>query len=262
MNESYETTEKPNDKPAAKPKRSFRVRWSLRVLFLLVALFAVGMAWVSYQMRMGYVHEEVAQKLREHGARIDWKRFERTQFANGAFRDDKKVPPWMDTFGAGPMFQRIKQVFLHDFRSPEKIDEAIDQINRLGSFDAFSCYNSTITEAQVARMLEHVQLESLYISEVPLGRKNLPWLQHPGLKNLVVFRTQFSNPAIDDLPESLEFLNATRTRINDDGLDKFVRLTNLRSLILRRTPTSKEAIEALKKKMPWCNIDWRPLKNP
>ncbi|MEM9828312.1 MAG: hypothetical protein AAF958_17115, partial [Planctomycetota bacterium] len=64
------------------------------------------------------------------------------------------------------------------------------------------------------------------------------------------------------LPSTLQYLDATRTRIHDDGLNGFVRLANLRTLKLNRTPTTKAAIERLRAKMPWCNIQWEPLVTP
>jgi hypothetical protein len=90
----------------------------------------------------------------------------------------------------------------------------------------------------------------------------MDWLNHDGLVWLCVRRTQFSNPAIEDLRQSLQYLNATRTRISDHGLQSFVRLDNLRILNLRRTPTSESAIDALRAQMPWCVIEWEPLTQP
>jgi hypothetical protein len=79
----------------------------------------------------------------------------------------------------------------------------------------------------------------------------MPHLNQPGLTWLCLAHTQFSDPAIQDLPASLEYFNATRTRITDRGLSGFVRLKHLKELKLRRTPTSEEAVEQLRGEMPW-----------
>ncbi len=242
-------------------KRSWRLRWSLRVLFVIVGLAAIGMAWVSYQMRMGYVHEDAAKKLRELGASVDWQLAETTQVGPNAYRVEKKVPPWMERLGVGGMFQRVSWVQISN-RIPNRIEEVIEQIIRLERLPHFSSYNAPLTEPQLERLLDHVQIETLYVQSMKLGRERIPCLQNTNLKWLLVARTQFSNPAIDDLPLSLEYFDATRTRISDEGLEKFVRLKNLQKLILRRTPTSKSAIDELQKKMPWCEIEWEELRVP
>jgi len=38
-----------------------------------------------------------------------------------------------------------------------------------------------------------------------------------------------------------------------------VRLSRPKSLDLSRTPTSRPAVEKLRKGMPWCEIHWEPL---
>lgn len=70
-----------SDTEASVKKARRRIRWSLRVLFVFIGLIAIGMAWVSYQMRMGHVHEDAAKKLRELGVSIDWKLVETTQLS-------------------------------------------------------------------------------------------------------------------------------------------------------------------------------------
>lgn len=241
--------------------RSWRIRWSLRVLFVFIGLIAIGMAWISYQMRMGHVHEDAAKKLRELGVSIDWKLVETTPLSPNSYRVEKKLPSWMERLGVGAMFQRLSRVQISD-QSPEKVDLAVQQIVRLKQLPHFSSYNAPLTETQLETLLDHVQFESVYLQSMKLGRGPIPCFQNSNITWLLVARTQFSNPAIDDLPMSLEYFDATRTRISDEGLEKFVRLKNLQKLILRRTPTNKSAINDLRKKMPWCEIEWEELRVP
>ncbi len=90
----------------------------------------------------------------------------------------------------------------------------------------------------------------------------MKWLNHDGLIWLCLNRTQLSDPALNNLPDTLEYFDATRTRIDDDGLNSFVRLKNLKTLDIRRTPTSENAISSLRHRMPWCEIKWEPLRQP
>jgi hypothetical protein len=87
----------------------------------------------------------------------------------------------------------------------------------------------------------------------------MPYLNQRGLTWLCLSHTQFSDAAIQDLPSSLEYFNATRTRISDRGLPGFLRLTQLQTLNLSRTPTSRQAIEELQAQMPWCKTKWERL---
>ena len=251
-----------SESPAPPAKRSWRVRWSLRALIALIAFIAAGLGWVSYQMRVGYMHEEAAKFLLEHGGKVKWKRFVRRKNPNRASSVEKEIPTWISTLGADPMYWRIDEVFLFDEMSPEELVEAIDHISRLGSVRFFNCDNSEITEAQLVRVVKNVELELLSAYSAPIGGGPMPWLRDTKLTYLKLSRTQFSDEAIDDLPLSLTKLGAHNTQITDEGLGKFVRLTNLKNLVIWKTPTSREAIEELRKKMPWCDIDWQPLTNP
>jgi len=96
-------------------------------------------------------------------------------------------------------------------------------------------------------------------SNAQLPRGRIPSLTSQKLTWLCVAQTQFSDPAIADLPASLIYFDATRTRISDRGLAGFVRLKRLKSLDLSRTPTSQAAIEVLRQDMPWCEVHWEPL---
>lgn len=160
-----------------------------------------------------------------------------------------------------PILRRIERVTL---RSPDQkvLADACAAIKSIRQFKTLSFYDTGISEAVLTDLLAHIRIQQLYLRSEVVGRGRLDWLNHDGLTWLSVSRTQFSNPAIDSLPMTLRLLDATRTRINDAGLEKFIRLTNLRRLNLRRTPTSQPAVEALRKKMPWCEIQWELLTKP
>lgn len=249
-----------------KMRQTWRLRWSLQGLAVFMALLGIPLMAVSGWLREGYIHEDVAAKLQKlGGASVDWKFVERehvtvtTPFAYSGFREVKKTSDWLEAIGAAPVVQRIDRIGLYDQLSEQDLDAAIAEMARLGEVRILSFHEAKVTEWQLERLLDQVNTESLNLDSVKSGRGRLPFLARRDLKWLGVMRTQFSNPAIDDLPLSLEYLDATRTRINDDGLDKFLRLKNLKTLKLLRTTTTEEGIENLRRKMPWCEISWEPL---
>lgn len=250
---------------------SWALRWSLRAFLVLIAMIAIGMGWISYQMRMGQMHDRIAKRISTQGAVVRWK-LERqvpvqhspgiagVNFAS-AFVKQKGGPDWMKRLGAESAFQRIEYIYFRG-HSAKQLDALLEEIEPLGRLKGFSTDGVPVSEAQVERILNTLEIESLGISETSIGRRPMPFLRDSKLTWLSFHRTQLSDVALDDLPETLTYFDATRTRITDEGLPKFARLKNLNTLILRRTPTSREAIEKLQSEMPWCEIRWAPLTKP
>ncbi|RCS52914.1 hypothetical protein DTL42_08825 [Bremerella cremea] len=278
MNSNSDTLLHSSEKPLSQeipPRRSWRFRWSLRVLFVFVGLVAIGLAWVSYQMRMGHLHEEVSEKLAELGGHASWKLTQRQSVpilaspaatittppganVQVAYVDVKQAPEWMVAIGAEPLFQRIKNAYFRK-SSRGEYDDFLRELERLDDIEGISLDGIAVSEDQLEHLFQRFNLETLAVFDSTIGRRPMPFLRDSQLKWLGFSRTHLSDVVLDDLPDSLEYLDATRTRITDDGLKKLVRLENLKELTLRRTPTSKAAIEDLKKKMPWCQIWWAPL---
>ncbi|PQO27078.1 hypothetical protein [Blastopirellula marina] len=261
---------------SGKKKRSWRLRWSLRVLLVFVALVAIGLGWVSYQMRVGYLHDDVAANLTEVGGRVAWKLTRtvrimphssqtpgggQTFFFGVATRKIKAGPDWMQSLGVEPAFQRIEYAYFHD-KSPEKLARFLLEIERLNRIAGVHLSQAPLQEEQLEHLLAQVEMEGLGIGETTIGNRRIPSLQDTKLKFLSVSNTPFSDMLLDDLPDSLTYLDATSTKITDDGLPKLIRLKNLVSLKLALTPTSEAAIDALRQKMPWCTIEWEPLEQP
>lgn len=243
-------------------RRSIWRHWSLRTLFVVVAICGMGLAWASYQLRLGQLHREVGEKIRQLGARAEAARAQQVYLGPISIPITDKRQSWLKTFGAENATSRVGPVVLSKRPSGKELDQAIDELSRLDSFPHLSSYGSSITQAHLARLLETTHVDTLYLEGMPVDRHGIPCLKDSGVLWLLLARTQFSDPGIDDLPDSLEFFNATRTRISDEGLDKFVRLKNLKGLILRRTPTSEAAVDKLREKMPWCEISWELLRKP
>jgi hypothetical protein len=169
------------------------------------------------------------------------------------------LPVFMERFGFATGVRRIEKITI---RSRSELATALKLVKEIGEVDSISFYETGITQSQLSDTFDNVHVKKIYARGERLPRTSMQWLNHDGLNWLCLNRTQLSNPALKDLPDSLEYFDATRTRINDDGLNSFVRLANLKTLNLRRTPTSENAINALRQRMPWCEIKWEPLSQP
>lgn len=240
-----------------------RIRFNLRFLLTLTLMVAIGLAWIAWRRAEGRRHERLAAQLQASGCRIQFSHREwvplarQTQAGMTAIQEISTLPEIVERWGFADTVRRISSVTI-----PQGSDmpTTIALLKQVGDFDALSFYDTGVTTTQLMDVLRSVHVNSLYLCSEPLPKTRMSWLNHEGLDWLCVARTQFSNAAINDLPDSLEYFDATRTRINDKGLDSFVRLGKLKRLKLCRTPTSEKAINALRQRMPWCEIEWEPLK--
>ncbi|EAQ81767.1 hypothetical protein DSM3645_16485 [Blastopirellula marina DSM 3645] len=236
------------------------VRFGLRALLVLILVCCIGLAWLAALMAEGRRQEQIATALSAAHCTVEMSHYKRVATkGNYGFQMDlvSTLNPALEWLGLGKAFRRIEHVTL---RENSEMTPALAQLHTLDNLTMLGTYHSGITAEQLAELLDEIEVQKLYIPSVPLSRRELPWLNRPSLTWICVARTQFSNPAIDSLPLSLVYFDATRTRISDEGLDKFRRLTNLRMLKLRRTQASLAAVQGLRKKMPWCVIEWQDIQ--
>ncbi len=243
---------------------TFRARWYHLLLAIGIACCLVG--WVTYFYN-GYHHRCIARSLESRGHTVTFSHHKTVTLATAPnamgtpVMEVSTLHPLIEQAGLSMAFRRIEAVTIRA-SDPQNLNVSLSEVASLGVVRSLSFYDTGVTEQDIESLLHAVQVESLYLCGEPIGRDRMPWLNHDSLKWLCVARTQFSNPAIDDLPESLEYFDATRTRISDQGLPKLKRLRNLKTLKLLRTPTSQKAINDLKTDMPWCEIQWQPLTRP
>ena len=250
-------------------KHRLRIRFGLRFLLICILACALVCAWFARQLSEGRRHQQIAVKLQAIGCDIGFSHRKEVPMANPPawllvgggipYEEISTLPGFLERTGLALAVRRVSRVAI---RSRSDMSASLELVKELGSVDTLSFGDTGVTQPQLADTMNSIRLRSVYLKSESLPRTRIRWLNHAGLTWLCVKRTQFSNPAIEDLPQSLEYFDATRTRINDDGLSSFVRLANLTSLDLRRTPTSKNAIEVLRTQMPWCKIKWEPLVQP
>jgi uncharacterized membrane protein len=77
-----------------------------------------------------------------------------------------------------------------------------------------------------------------------------------GLKSLRLSETALTDAGMDTLAKlsNLESLNLYGTQVTNEGVEKLVSLTSLKKLYLWQTKVDPTEIEALKKKLPGCEI--------
>lgn len=237
----------------------------MRVTFVLLAVYGVGA--LLYQMSIGVRHRRVALQLQSMGALVESSHYRYVEAPSqpAAARGIVMVP--QSTLGyfdfpplsyAARRIQRInvRPSKIHDFDAFARLLQELSSVNQI------SIYEPGLTAEQLEQIASKLKIQSLFVEGVKLPRSSLPFLKNQQLQFLYLGRSQFSNPAIVDLPLTLEHFDAIRTRISDEGLPQFVRLKNLKVLILSRIPCTAEGIENLREQMPWCRIAWEPLKTP
>ncbi len=291
MNSIPATSDQAPIEPTPNKRRPWRVRWSMRVLVLLVAAACTVCGWFSYQYRTGQLHDDVAKQLmliqgpvrRKHmwdefPIEISWE-IEETKTVldpppevtaiTGAtdltirYRIRvKHTPRWMEMTSTGPMFQRLKSVHLTGYIHPDILKDVADQLGRLDGQVPIAIEMPRMHQHAMEVVLSKTQVHELEARFAKLEPGPMPFLRDSGLVELGLSHTWFSDAAINDLPDTLEGLDLERTAVTDAGLPAFKRLYRLKHLNLKRTPTSGAAIEKLRQAMPQCNIEWEPLKNP
>jgi len=260
------------------PRRSWAVRWSLRVMIGFVTLACVGLAWLGHRYHIGLTHEDVASEV-DLECVVHWQLTHTVQEtaalseisgdeSHGLIpitrsRKVKGANDWTIALGAEPMFQRIQSIAQRRSLTEAELQHMVDQISRLDRVAALdlngNVQKSRLTQTQLAQILSHVSVEVLVAPRTQLDSARFPQLNYYPLRVLDLSHTRFGDATVDDLPESLEELYVVRTAISDAGLDKLARLKNLNYLDIRRTPTSEEAAERLRRQLPDCTVLWSAL---
>lgn len=227
--------------------------WPAIVVLLVLILILIALPFYD-----GKRHQRIAEELESRGAVVLFSHFQLVNTGTH-FEYQSALPDFMDQTNLSLGVRRIRKVRVV---GSSELPAVLPLVRQIGELDQLALMSSGMTASQLESLLSDMRVSSLDIRGCRLPQTGIPWLNREDLTYLVVERTNFSNPAIDDLPDSLTGLNAVGTLINDDGLDSFLRLKHLRVLALTGTPCTEAAIEDLRKKMPWCKIEWEPTVKP
>lgn len=235
-------------------RKSRRRRLWPAIVVLLVLIFIL----IALPFYEGKRHQWIAEELESRGANVLFSHFQPVNTGTH-FVYQSALPDFMDQTNLSLGVRRIRKVMV---MGSSELPAVLPLVRQIGELDQLALMNSGMDASQLKSLLSDVRVSSLDIRGSRLPQTGIPWLNREDLIYLVVERTNFSNPAIDNLPDSLTGLNAIETRINDDGLDSFLRLKHLRVMVLTGTPCTEAGIEDLRKKMPWCRIEWEPTVKP
>jgi hypothetical protein len=250
-------------------KASSLLRFGLRTMLVLTTIAALLPGYLAFKIAEGRRHEKIAAALKKEGGWVDYTHYELVPVQTTAqalagitgqeYQYQSTLPDYIESTPLAHAIRRINRVVINA-ADEEGQKRAVETMQGLKRVNNLSIYTVGFEGKQIEKMLDKTRVNTLFIQGAKLPRTRIGFLNHEGLTWLCVARTQFSDPAIADLPESLTYFDATRTRISDEGLDGFLRLRNLKKLILRRTPTTPEAIARLRDQMPNCKITWEKLK--
>lgn len=251
-------------------KRSWRVRWSLRVLIGLVTLVCVASAWMAYQYRVGLEHEEIAHQVASLGGTVIWRRFHMVREPDPAVpagvapatigRMVKGEKDWISAFGLEPMLQRIEAIALTERMTPDELEAFVEQVNRLDRLQQLFIHGdidgAQMTQAQLGSILSHVSIERLNANQIQLKDGPFPELRNSSLTRLSLSSNPVGDRMIEDVPGTVDTLILDHTEVTDAGLVKLAQFKQLKYLYIQRTPTTSEAVNKLRQDLPDCQIIW------
>ncbi len=246
------------------PSSNVLFQFSLRKLFVTAFCVALVCAILASMRREGMRHEKVACMLKSTGATVS--------FSGESFRpsgrpgeviilspesgvrleSDSNIS-FLRKIKTQAAFRRLNECKIV---SREKLKDSIDSLQELTFVDTLSLSSTCITDSQLAEIFARIGIRKLELSRERLVMRNPKWLAATRLEELSMYRVPFPDGAIQFLPETLVHFDATHSLISDEGLEGFLRLKSLKTLILTRTRTSRTGVEQLRSKMQDCKIVW------
>jgi Leucine-rich repeat (LRR) protein len=141
--------------------------------------------------------------------------------------------------------------------APSVTDAGLAQLNPSAIVETLWLNGTGISDAGLVHMSGFPNLETLGLSQTSVTDKGLTHLR--GLKNLrylALLQTQVGDMGLAhlvDLP-SLATLSLESTQITDAGLSHVRKIKNLRLLKVEGTKVTRNAVEALRRALPECEI--------
>ena len=219
-----------------KPSKLRWYQWRLRSLFILTLLVAVGMSWLTVEMRNERRQKAAAEEITKMGGRVE---SEPTWLAK-LFRDDSLV--------------RVTRVVLP--KSTTDGDLAV--LRDLSQLQVLMLQDTKVTGAGLVHLEGLSQLQGLdfFGSQVTdAGLVHLRWLRR--LQLLGLQSTRITDAGLVHLEEmkELQQLVLTGTTVTDAGLEHLKGLTHLQELYLVNTKVTDHGIKKLQQALPNCKIE-------
>jgi hypothetical protein len=245
---------------APKPK----LRWyqySLRSLFLLTLLVAIGMSYVAVTMKNQRKQKAAGREMEKAGARV---KSERTWLGN-VLRDDSlvritEVDLFPDSTPDAVLvhLQGLSQLHALSLDNTEVNDATLVHLQRVSQLQYLSLSGTKVTDAGLVHLQGLSQLQALWLERTQVTGAGLANLQ--GLEQLRHLWLDSSNVADGGLVHlqrlsQLQTLSLDNTRVTDAGLVHLHGMSQLGWLRLGRTKVSDEGVRKLQQALPNCTID-------
>ncbi|MCO8121308.1 hypothetical protein NHH03_06125 [Stieleria sp. TO1_6] len=220
-----------------------RLKFSTRLLLLVVALAAIGLMFVRDRINH---YERVAR---------DVESLKRMHFVvdmeTGSDHFFARFAPEFEGF---PTYIRLYA----DPLASQETDEVLEILKRNPSIEKLMVH-VTISEKDAARLLP-LRLQSLGISQTAIGDR-LNVKASPTLEWLSFHRTRLNDNSLQSLGPLplLKHLDLTRTRVSDRSIEYLAKQPSLKNVILRRCKVTAEGAERLRHLRPDMKVRWEPL---
>jgi hypothetical protein len=234
-----ESKQKRTKQPMPKSRSRF-FRLSLKSLFLLTAILAIWLAYVSNQARQ---QRAIVAHLNKLGARLEYDYQRKAQRA-GKVATQPPGWPWLRKLIGDEYFQDVVAV-----RVSAENDDDLRAIGQLTQLEHLVLDRSNITDGGLRHLHNLRRLDFLSL--------RVPYLTSKGLVHLENLR-QLRTLILEDCPNvddagvghlrnltELRYLNLQRTRVKGPGLVHFANLPHLTHLIIGWNSLDDNAIPIL-----------------
>ena len=249
-----------------------RFRFSLRVLFVLVAILAVLLGIGSRRVLDARKQRQLITLIQSYGGEnhheLNFKGGpERTiRFSNMEFSPALPGPDWLRRWLGDEYFVSVAEAFFNkpshrvlDDESFRKFTSAI-RFKNLPRPTGLFFSDLPLTDTALDELTTFPDLTSLHIVDCPevtdAGLKRVESLQK--LRRLDLRGSSITDDGLSRLADLKELreLCLKRTAVSDDGLVHLKQLKNLEWLALGDTSVTTEGAKGLKDYLPNCVISW------
>jgi hypothetical protein len=243
-------------------------RFSLRSLFVLAFLVAVGTGWFAAKWREATRRVQAVAALLNAGATVESK-------------DDVDSSEWLRQILGESFFKRVYRVtFFHqndvtdddlryvaDLPELEELtiingrisDDGLTNLSELANLRWLRLEGVFITDAGVEHLLPLANIESLDLSGAKVTDASLPRLRaFPKLRILELENTPVSDNGMAALStlDSVEVLALAVTNITDAGIEPLCVMKQLKFLRIGGTRITQTGVDRLQAALPDCQITW------
>jgi hypothetical protein len=195
--------------PTAETKQPKR-RWyqySLRSLFLLTLLVALGMSWLTVTMRSQRQQKAAAEAIEKAGGTVNYE----TTWLGKLLRDDSLVkvtavglPRGSATDPALVHLQGLSQLQLLELTGTQVTDAGLMHLQGLSQLQRLFLDNTQVTDAGLVHLQGLSQLQTLWLGSTKVTDAGLPHLQ--GLSRLQALQlrdTKVTDQGVKKLQKAL-----------------------------------------------------------